>query len=93
MMSSILSDLLPLPSLVFDWPLFALGELLRPQSRCCLAADYHRSLSVPISILVEDTDSYSDSIDLSCSLDLRRHQAVQRAEEISESPPTNSFLL
>ncbi|KAL3980431.1 plectin [Sarotherodon galilaeus] len=56
--------------------------------------DYQRSMSVPISILVEDTDSYSDSVDLSCSLDLTRSQSSLRAEEISESPPsTNSFLL
>lgn len=51
-------------------------------------------MSVPISILVEDTDSYSDLVDLSCSLDLTRSQSSLRAEEISESPPsTNSFLL
>ncbi|XP_070691759.1 mitogen-activated protein kinase kinase kinase 5 [Pempheris klunzingeri] len=57
------------------------------------SADYQRSLSVPISILVEDTDSYSDSIDLSCSLDLRRPQSTLRADEISDSPPsTSSFL-
>uniref|UniRef100_A0AAX7UVC7 mitogen-activated protein kinase kinase kinase n=1 Tax=Astatotilapia calliptera TaxID=8154 RepID=A0AAX7UVC7_ASTCA len=56
--------------------------------------DYQRSMSVPISILVEDTDSYSDLIDLSCSLDLTKSQSSLRAEEISESPPsTNSFLL
>ncbi|XP_071326030.1 mitogen-activated protein kinase kinase kinase 5 [Trachinotus anak] len=58
-----------------------------------LSADYQRSLSVPISILVEDTDSYSDSIDLSCSLDFRRTQYTLRANEVSESPPsTSSFL-
>uniref|UniRef100_A0A671XKB2 mitogen-activated protein kinase kinase kinase n=1 Tax=Sparus aurata TaxID=8175 RepID=A0A671XKB2_SPAAU len=51
-----------------------------------------RSLSVPISILVEDTDSYLGSIDLSCSLDLRRPQSAFRANEISESPPSTSFL-
>uniref|UniRef100_A0A8C4EL62 mitogen-activated protein kinase kinase kinase n=1 Tax=Dicentrarchus labrax TaxID=13489 RepID=A0A8C4EL62_DICLA len=56
------------------------------------AADYQRSLSVPISILVEDTDSFSGSIDLSCSLDLRRPQSTLRADEISESPPSTSFL-
>ncbi|KAM9353855.1 mitogen-activated protein kinase kinase kinase 5 [Symphorus nematophorus] len=59
---------------------------------CLSAADYQRSLSVPISIFVEDTDSYSGSIDLSCSLDLRRQQASIRADEISESPPNTSFL-
>uniref|UniRef100_A0A672H4D5 mitogen-activated protein kinase kinase kinase n=1 Tax=Salarias fasciatus TaxID=181472 RepID=A0A672H4D5_SALFA len=53
-----------------------------------------RSLSVPVSIFVEDTDSYSGSIDLSCSLDLRRNQADLRGDEISESPPsTNRFLI
>ncbi|XP_076594261.1 mitogen-activated protein kinase kinase kinase 5 [Chaetodon auriga] len=59
----------------------------------CLSADYQRSLSVPVSILVEDTDSYSDSIDLSCSLDLRRPQSALRADEISESPPSTSGFL
>ncbi|XP_069393098.1 mitogen-activated protein kinase kinase kinase 5 [Paralichthys olivaceus] len=58
-----------------------------------LSSDYQRSLSVPISILVEDTDSYSGSIDLSCSLDLRRTQFTLRAHEVSDSPPsTSSFL-
>ncbi|XP_017279278.1 mitogen-activated protein kinase kinase kinase 5 [Kryptolebias marmoratus] len=57
------------------------------------AADYHRSLSVPVSIHVEDTDSFSGSVDMACSLDLRRRQSVIRADEISQSPPTsNSFL-
>ncbi|XP_026227916.1 mitogen-activated protein kinase kinase kinase 5 [Anabas testudineus] len=57
-------------------------------------ADYQRSLSVPISILVEDTDSYSGSIDLSCSLDLRKPHSALRADQISESPPsTSTFLL
>ncbi|XP_073340974.1 mitogen-activated protein kinase kinase kinase 5 [Pagrus major] len=64
-----------------------------PESKDFLnSADYQRSLSVPISILVEDTDSYSGSIDLSCSLDLRRPQSAFRADEISESPPSTSFL-
>ncbi|XP_057691135.1 mitogen-activated protein kinase kinase kinase 5 [Corythoichthys intestinalis] len=57
------------------------------------AGDYQRSLSVPVSILVEDTDSYSDSIDLSCSLDFRRTQSVFRANHISESPPGNGRFL
>ncbi|KAM3615283.1 uncharacterized protein V6R79_026064 [Siganus canaliculatus] len=56
------------------------------------AVDYQRSLSVPIAILVEDTDSYSGSIDLSCSLDLRRLQPNLRGDEISESPPSSTFL-
>ncbi|XP_047455739.1 mitogen-activated protein kinase kinase kinase 5 [Mugil cephalus] len=57
------------------------------------ATDYQRSLSVPVSILVEDTDSYSNSIDLSCSLDLRRHKMALGEQEISESPPTTTSLL
>ncbi|XP_038566796.1 mitogen-activated protein kinase kinase kinase 5 isoform X1 [Micropterus salmoides] len=57
------------------------------------SADYQRSLSVPISILVEDTDLYSGSVDLSGSLDLRRPQSTLRADENSESTPiTSSFL-
>lgn len=63
------------------------------ESKDLSAADYQRSLSVPISILVEDTDSDSGSIDLSCSLDLRRVQSSLIEDEISESPTgTNSFL-
>uniref|UniRef100_A0AAQ4RCK8 mitogen-activated protein kinase kinase kinase n=1 Tax=Gasterosteus aculeatus aculeatus TaxID=481459 RepID=A0AAQ4RCK8_GASAC len=57
------------------------------------AADYQRSLSVPISILVEDTDSYSGSIDLSYSLDLRRHQPLRGADDYSGSPPSTCSLL
>ncbi|XP_018555490.1 mitogen-activated protein kinase kinase kinase 5 isoform X2 [Lates calcarifer] len=57
-------------------------------------SDYQRSLSVPISIHVEDADSYSDSIDLSCSLDFRRPQSACLGIEVSENPPsTSSFLL
>ncbi|KAK2844874.1 hypothetical protein Q5P01_011533 [Channa striata] len=57
------------------------------------AADYQRSLSVPISILVEDTDSYCSQTDLSCSLDLRRQQSTLRAHGNSESPPSSSSYL
>ncbi|KAA8591771.1 hypothetical protein FQN60_017145, partial [Etheostoma spectabile] len=57
------------------------------------SADYQRSLSVPISILVEDTDSYPVSIDLSCSLDFRQRKSTPIADEISESPPSTSSLL
>ncbi|XP_054476974.1 mitogen-activated protein kinase kinase kinase 5 [Anoplopoma fimbria] len=57
------------------------------------STDYQRSLSVPVSILVEDTDSYSGSIDLSCSLDLRWHQSALKADEKSESPPSTSSYL
>uniref|UniRef100_A0A667ZHL3 mitogen-activated protein kinase kinase kinase n=1 Tax=Myripristis murdjan TaxID=586833 RepID=A0A667ZHL3_9TELE len=54
--------------------------------------DYQRSQSVPVSILVEDTDSYSDIIDLSCSLDLRRAKSTLREDDISESPPNTRDL-
>ncbi|XP_042345774.1 mitogen-activated protein kinase kinase kinase 5 isoform X2 [Plectropomus leopardus] len=55
--------------------------------------DYQRSMSVPVSILVEDTDSDSGSIDLSCSLDLRRAQAAVIEDEILESPVGSSSFL
>ncbi|XP_056141892.1 mitogen-activated protein kinase kinase kinase 5 isoform X2 [Lampris incognitus] len=64
-----------------------------PESKDVLSTDYHRSLSVPVSIQVEDMDTYTDIIDLSCSLDLRRPMAALRAEDISESPPTSSGFL
>ncbi|MED6254095.1 hypothetical protein ATANTOWER_015557 [Ataeniobius toweri] len=57
------------------------------------SADYHRSLSVPISILVEDTDLDTSSIDLSSSLDLRKHWSATRVAEIAESPPCTSGFL
>uniref|UniRef100_A0A3B3CKV9 mitogen-activated protein kinase kinase kinase n=1 Tax=Oryzias melastigma TaxID=30732 RepID=A0A3B3CKV9_ORYME len=66
---------------------------LKSSGKKKLKVDYQRSLSVPISILVEDTDSYSGSVDMSSSLDLRRHKSVFQADEISESPPsTSSFM-
>ncbi|XP_062395311.1 mitogen-activated protein kinase kinase kinase 5 [Sardina pilchardus] len=53
--------------------------------------DYHRSMSVPITVYVEDVDA--DPFDLSCSLDMRRTTSVIRMDDIAESPPsTNSFL-
>uniref|UniRef100_A0A8C9XIM4 mitogen-activated protein kinase kinase kinase n=1 Tax=Sander lucioperca TaxID=283035 RepID=A0A8C9XIM4_SANLU len=54
------------------------------------SADYQRSLSVPISILVEDADLYPVSIDLSCSLDFRQRKSTLIADEISESPPSTN---
>ncbi|XP_035991148.1 mitogen-activated protein kinase kinase kinase 5 [Fundulus heteroclitus] len=57
------------------------------------SADYHRSLSVPISILVEDTDSDTGSVDLASSLDLRKHWSAVRVPGISESPPCSSGFL
>uniref|UniRef100_A0A674NHB1 mitogen-activated protein kinase kinase kinase n=1 Tax=Takifugu rubripes TaxID=31033 RepID=A0A674NHB1_TAKRU len=46
--------------------------------------EYQRSLSVPISIFVEDIDSPSNSIDLSASLDLRWHLSALKTNDISE---------
>ncbi|XP_035264795.1 mitogen-activated protein kinase kinase kinase 5 isoform X2 [Anguilla anguilla] len=55
--------------------------------------DYHRSLSVPIAITVEDTsEEDSVGIDLFCSLDLRRTNPGVRLCDIAESLPTNSLL-
>ncbi|XP_052003268.1 mitogen-activated protein kinase kinase kinase 5-like isoform X1 [Xyrauchen texanus] len=53
--------------------------------------DFHRSMSVPIAVRVENTDA--DHTDLSCSFDLRRTASALRASDIAESPPTfRSFL-
>ncbi|XP_043973999.1 mitogen-activated protein kinase kinase kinase 5 isoform X1 [Gambusia affinis] len=57
------------------------------------STDYHRSLSVPVSILVEDTDSDTGSVDLASSLDMRKHLSPLRVAEISESPPCTSGFL
>ncbi|KAJ8405064.1 hypothetical protein AAFF_G00329850 [Aldrovandia affinis] len=53
--------------------------------------EYHRSMSMPIAVHVEDT-SVGEHIDLSSSLDLRRATPSLRLSDIAESPPTNSFL-
>ncbi|KAM6967985.1 mitogen-activated protein kinase kinase kinase 5 [Aplochiton taeniatus] len=55
--------------------------------------DYQRSLSVPVSISVENTDAYSEMIDLSCSLDLRRTPPALRVNGLAEGPPTTASLL
>ncbi|CAL8353589.1 unnamed protein product [Arctogadus glacialis] len=52
-------------------------------------SDLLRSLSVPVTVYVEDTDSV-DSLDLSLSLDLRRHSPAPGGED---TPPSGSFLL
>ncbi|XP_077455378.1 mitogen-activated protein kinase kinase kinase 5 [Stigmatopora argus] len=57
------------------------------------SGDYQRSFSMPVSILVEDTDSYSDCADLTGSLDFRRTQSIFQANHISESPPGNGRFL
>lgn len=68
---------------------------LEPEaSDSTFASDYQRSLSVPVSIQVEDVDdSFSGFVDLSNSLDLRRTMSNLKVDEISESPTsTSSFL-
>uniref|UniRef100_A0A3B3VKR0 mitogen-activated protein kinase kinase kinase n=1 Tax=Poecilia latipinna TaxID=48699 RepID=A0A3B3VKR0_9TELE len=57
------------------------------------STDYHRSLSVPVSILVEDTDSDTGSVDLASSLDMRKRWSPLRVTGISESPPCPSGFL
>ncbi|XP_026857431.2 LOW QUALITY PROTEIN: mitogen-activated protein kinase kinase kinase 5 [Electrophorus electricus] len=52
------------------------------------AGEYHRSMSVPIAVYVEDTDA--EKMELSSSLDLRSPIHHIRGSDVSESPP--SFL-
>uniref|UniRef100_A0A3B5KU49 mitogen-activated protein kinase kinase kinase n=1 Tax=Xiphophorus couchianus TaxID=32473 RepID=A0A3B5KU49_9TELE len=66
---------------------------LKSSSRKRIKPDYYRSLSVPISILVEDTDSDTGSVDLASSLDMRKHLSPLRVTAISESPPCTSGFL
>ncbi|XP_030637021.1 mitogen-activated protein kinase kinase kinase 5 [Chanos chanos] len=52
---------------------------------------YQRSMSVPVSVHVEDTDT--EGTELSNSFDLRRTVPGLRVNDIAESPPSsNSFL-
>uniref|UniRef100_A0A8C7M4K9 mitogen-activated protein kinase kinase kinase n=1 Tax=Oncorhynchus kisutch TaxID=8019 RepID=A0A8C7M4K9_ONCKI len=54
---------------------------------------YQRSMSVPVSIRVTDTDRDTDRMDLSCSWDLRRTISPLRGKDITKSPPsTRGFL-
>uniref|UniRef100_A0A674B5W3 mitogen-activated protein kinase kinase kinase n=1 Tax=Salmo trutta TaxID=8032 RepID=A0A674B5W3_SALTR len=48
---------------------------------------YQRSMSVPVSIRVTDTDRDTDRMDLSCSWDLRRAISPLRGKDITKSPP------
>uniref|UniRef100_A0A7N9ATJ0 mitogen-activated protein kinase kinase kinase n=1 Tax=Mastacembelus armatus TaxID=205130 RepID=A0A7N9ATJ0_9TELE len=68
-------------------------KALAPQEPKDAVSAGERSLSVPISILVEDTDSYLGPVDPSCSLDLRRPQSTLKVEKISGSPPCTSSIL
>eukprot|EP00063_Salmo_salar_P047410 XP_014022245.1 PREDICTED: mitogen-activated protein kinase kinase kinase 5-like [Salmo salar] len=54
---------------------------------------YQRSMSVPVSIRVTDTDRDTDGMDLSCSWDLRRTLSPLRGKGNTKSPPsTRGFL-
>ncbi|KAF7708726.1 mitogen-activated protein kinase kinase kinase 5 [Silurus meridionalis] len=65
-------------------PVLTERELISP------AGEYQRSMSVPITVTVEDTDS----TELSGSLNLSKTIHCLRENDISESPPcTNNFLL
>ena len=68
-----------------------MGLLLHSNSVSPPVGDYQRSMSVPVSIHVEDVDS--DSVDLSCSLDLRRTVPALMVNDIAESPPNGSGFL
>ncbi|XP_043116424.1 mitogen-activated protein kinase kinase kinase 5 isoform X2 [Puntigrus tetrazona] len=53
--------------------------------------DFHRSMSVPIALRVENTDAERN--DLSSSFDLRRTTPAFKGNDMAESPPgSNSFL-
>ncbi|CAB1333553.1 unnamed protein product [Coregonus sp. 'balchen'] len=54
---------------------------------------YQRSMSVPVSIRVTDTDRDTDRMDLSCSWDLRRTISPLRGNYITESPPSTRRVL
>lgn len=55
------------------------------------AGDFHRSMSVPIALCVENADAEHN--DLSCSFDLRRTTPVFKINDMAESPPSSSGFL
>uniref|UniRef100_A0A8C7XL75 mitogen-activated protein kinase kinase kinase n=1 Tax=Oryzias sinensis TaxID=183150 RepID=A0A8C7XL75_9TELE len=66
-----------------------LKVLQKLESDDSINSDYQRSLSVPISILVEDTDSYSGSVDMTSSLDLRKHKKPNGSSVDMSSPASS----
>ncbi|XP_056330985.1 mitogen-activated protein kinase kinase kinase 5 [Danio aesculapii] len=55
------------------------------------AGEFHRSMSVPIALRVENTDVEHN--ELSCSFDLRRATSAFKGNNMAESPPSNSGFL
>ncbi|XP_059424190.1 mitogen-activated protein kinase kinase kinase 5-like [Carassius carassius] len=66
----------------------------KPQSDNTLkepVGDFHRSMSVPIALRVENTDS--EHMELSSSFDLRRTTPAFKGNDMAESPPRSSSFL
>ncbi|XP_052434333.1 mitogen-activated protein kinase kinase kinase 5 [Carassius gibelio] len=66
----------------------------KPQSDNTLkepVGDFHRSMSVPIALRVENTDS--EHMELSSSFDLRRTTPAFKGNDMAESPPISSSFL
>uniref|UniRef100_A0A8C1YMH9 mitogen-activated protein kinase kinase kinase n=1 Tax=Cyprinus carpio TaxID=7962 RepID=A0A8C1YMH9_CYPCA len=63
----------------------------KPQSDNTLkepVGDFHRSMSVPIALRVENTDA--EHMELSSSFDLRRTTPAFKGNDMAESPPSSS---
>uniref|UniRef100_A0A8C1T2I7 mitogen-activated protein kinase kinase kinase n=1 Tax=Cyprinus carpio TaxID=7962 RepID=A0A8C1T2I7_CYPCA len=65
----------------------------KPQSDNTLKepVDFHRSMSVPIALRVENTDA--EHMELSSSFDLRRTTPAFKGNDMAESPPSSSSFL
>ncbi|XP_042597323.1 mitogen-activated protein kinase kinase kinase 5-like isoform X2 [Cyprinus carpio] len=66
----------------------------KPQSDNTLkepVGDFHRSMSVPIALRVENTDA--EHMELSSSFDLRRTTPAFKGNDMAESPPSSSSFL
>ncbi|XP_016364534.1 mitogen-activated protein kinase kinase kinase 5 isoform X2 [Sinocyclocheilus rhinocerous] len=66
----------------------------KPQSDNTLkepVGDFHRSMSVPIALRVENTDAEHN--ELSSSFDLRRTTPAFKGNDMAESPPSSSSFL
>uniref|UniRef100_A0A8C1YLX1 mitogen-activated protein kinase kinase kinase n=1 Tax=Cyprinus carpio TaxID=7962 RepID=A0A8C1YLX1_CYPCA len=70
----------------------SLRKRAKPQSDNTLKepADFHRSMSVPIALRVENADAEHD--DLSSSFDLRRTTPAFKRIDMAESPPSSKNL-
>ncbi|KAF4102980.1 mitogen-activated protein kinase kinase kinase 5 [Onychostoma macrolepis] len=66
----------------------------KPQSENTLkepVGDFHRSMSVPIALHVENTDAEHNELSSSC--DLRRTKPAFKVNDMAESPPSSSSFL